>query len=271
MKGDSQTIAVTSRDWLAAVNRFESQGTPYALVTVTRSEPPASGKVGDKAVITRDGEFHGWIGGGCAQPVILKAVADAFEQGGPMTVRITPTRGDTVTANGIREVPMACHSGGSLELFVEPVLPRTLVAVLGDTPVARAVIDIGSRVGFNATACASKCEAVTAGLAVVATQGRGDKEALRAALNSDAHTIWFVASGRKWLKLKAGLEEEGIPATRLASVNSPAGIDIGAKTAEEIALSIMADVVRVHRALVNQSEQVPSHKQQEKQNEKGAA
>ena len=243
---EAENWRVTSRDWLAAVNRFESAGTPYALVTVTRSEPPASGKVGDKAAITTDGEFHGWIGGGCAQPVILKAVTDAFAAGEPMTVRITPTRGDSVTANGIREVPMACHSGGSLELFVEPCLPRTPLWVYGDTPVARTLIELARRVGFNATSATEGSEGACE-LRVIATQGRGDKDALKAALASGSASLWFVASSRKWEKVSAGLATDGIAADRLATVRAPAGIDIGAKTAEEIALSVLADVVRVHR------------------------
>ena len=122
--------------WLDALNAFEVAKT-YVIATVIRAESPSSGKPGDKAVISPDGDIFGWIGGGCAQPVVTKAVADVLSDGKPMIVRISPSTGKTVTENGVRDVHMACHSGGSIELLVEPRLQRRSVLLVGATPVAK--------------------------------------------------------------------------------------------------------------------------------------
>ena len=120
-----------SNQWIAALQRCEEQQEPYAIVTVIEVESPSSATLGDKAVVTSDGMIHGWIGGGCTQPVIQKAVADAMKSGEQMTVRIQPSTGETKTLDRVRDVHMACHSGGSVHLLVEPFKPTESIAVVG--------------------------------------------------------------------------------------------------------------------------------------------
>ena len=129
---------------------FEAKKEPYAIATVMKAESPSS-EAWDKAVVSADGEIFGWIGGGCAQPVITKAVTDALVDGKPLIVRISPSTGETVTENGVRDVHMVCHSGGSLELLVEPRLHNESLLVIGSTPVAEKLEFIGPLVSIPTT------------------------------------------------------------------------------------------------------------------------
>lgn len=258
-------------EWITAAARLQAQQQPFALVSVLRVQPPASAKAGDKALVTADGAIHGWIGGGCAQPAVIKTVRAALADGQPRTIRITPTDETAErTLGDVLEFGMACHSGGTLELFIDPVLPAAHLTVLGDSPVARALTVLAPRVGFTvavvadgATApdfpdaqtvlpsddAASVCAALpAAGFAVVATQGRRDLQGLKAALALQPRTLWFVASARKAGVLKESLIASGEDAARVAAIVAPAGEPIGAQTAEEIALTVLVAVVAARRA-----------------------
>ncbi|MBW4048740.1 MAG: XdhC family protein, partial [Proteobacteria bacterium] len=141
--------------WINAAARLQAQQQPFALVSVLRVQPPASARAGDKALVTADGTIHGWIGGGCAQPAVIKTVRQALADGRPRTIRIAPT--DTTaerTLGDVLEFGMACHSGGTLELFIDPVLPAPHLMVLGDSPVARALAALAPRVGFSVSVVA---------------------------------------------------------------------------------------------------------------------
>ncbi|MDP3344224.1 MAG: XdhC family protein [Hydrogenophaga sp.] len=258
-------------EWIAAAARLQAQQQPFALVSVLRVQPPASAKAGDKALVTADGAIHGWIGGGCAQPAVIKTVRAALADGQPRTIRITPTEETAErTLGDVLEFGMACHSGGTLELFIDPVLPAAHLTVLGDSPVARALSVLAPRVGFTvavvaegATApdfpdaqtvlpsddAASVCAALpAAGFAVVATQGRRDLQGLKAALALQPRALWFVASARKAGVLKQSLLASGEDPARVAAIAAPAGEPIGAQTAEEIALTVLVAVVAARRA-----------------------
>ncbi|HCO57284.1 MAG: XdhC family protein [Burkholderiaceae bacterium] len=240
-------VSVAAKDWLSALNQFESQGRPYALVTVLRSEPPASARAGDKAVVTSDGAFYGWIGGGCAQPVVRRAIDESLASGVPITLRITPNTGEAVP-QGVQKVPMACHSGGSVELFIEPHQPAVPLHIYGTAPVAYVLADLASRVGIPVTAMATPFQNQTQlTWAVIATQGQDDIASIRHALDAGAHRLWFIASHRKWSKLRLELQQTGTAISALDRVTAPAGLPIGAKTPEEIALSVLAAVVAERR------------------------
>lgn len=258
-------------EWIAAAARLQAQQQPFALVSVLRVQPPASAKAGDKALVTADGAIHGWIGGGCAQPAVIKTVRAALADGQPRTIRITPTDETAErTLGDVLEFGMACHSGGTLELFIDPVLPAAHLTVLGDSPVARALSVLAPRVGFTVAVVAEGASATdfpdaqtllpsddpirvraalpAAGFAVVATQGRRDLPGLKAALALRPRTLWFVASARKAGVLKESLIASGENAARVAAIVAPAGEPIGAQTAEEIALTVLVAVVAARRA-----------------------
>ncbi|MBS1136936.1 MAG: XdhC and CoxI family protein [Proteobacteria bacterium] len=241
---------------------LRAAGLPFALVTVVRAEAPTSAKPGAKALVDADCNIEGWIGGGCAQPAVVKSVKQALADGRPRLIRISPNR-DAQEEEGVVAYGMSCHSGGTLELFVDPVLPRPALATLGASPVAQALAALAPRVGFDVAAAAPGATAAlfpdaasiadayvlppAARFVVVATQGKGDEEALEAALAAGVARIWLVASRRKADKLRAYLRERGHDAARVDAIVAPAGLDIGAATPEEIALSVLAAVVQERR------------------------
>ncbi len=235
-------------NWIDALNMFEAKKEPYAIATVVKAESPSSGKPGDKAVISVDGEIFGWIGGGCAQPVITKAVTDALIDGKPLIVRISPSTGETVTENGVRDVHMACHSGGSLELLVEPRLHNESILVIGSTPVAEKLEFIGPLVSIPTTRYEPGTDVDGSyRTSVVATQGKQDKDSLKRALQHTHGIVFFVASEKKALKLKEQLLTDGIGESDINRIVSPAGLEISAETTDEIVVSILAGLVKERR------------------------
>ena len=272
---------MTPQAWLHTAHELHQRQQPFALVTVLRVTPPTSAKAGDKAVVTADGQIHGWIGGGCAQPAVVKTVRAALADGQARTIRISPAEAtEEKQLSDVLEFGMACHSGGTLELFIDPVRPLASLTVLGDSPVARALCDLAPRVGFAVQLVAQgarsdnfpsasqvldtdDAEAVAArlgegGWTVVATQGRRDLQALKAALALKARRTWFVASARKGAVLKESLIAAGEEAACVNAIVAPAGAAIGPQTPEEIALSVLAAVVAARRSEVNDAQPAKS-------------
>jgi len=225
-------------------------------------------------VIRSDGTVsEGWIGGGCARAAVLKAAREAIADGQPRLVSVQPP--DLLAEQGlhageeragVRFAKNMCPSQGTMDVFVEPVLPRPQIVVCGSSPVAVAIADLARRTGYAVTACAPAAEqgafaAVDRRIegyalpvredgmrfVVVSTQGRGDEAALRAALASETDYIAFVGSRKKAAALRAALAADGLDAARLAQVKAPAGLDLGAITPEEIAVSILAEIIAARR------------------------
>lgn len=253
---------------------LKARGTPFVLATVVRTVSVTAAKAGAKAVILADGTTNGgWIGGGCARGAVLKAARQALADGEARLVSIQP--GDLLDElgvapgdekEGVRFAKNACPSQGTMDIFVEPMLPRPEITICGSSPVAVAIADLGARLGFAITVCAPAAEqgAFTdvdhriegyalpanhdgARYIVVSTQGKGDEAALQAALSTDADYVAFVGSRRKAATLREKLAEKGVDPTALRSVRAPAGLDLGSITPEEIALSIVAEIVQTRR------------------------
>jgi xanthine dehydrogenase accessory factor len=262
----------SSQDVLAAVQRLQQLDQPCALVSVLRVQAPASARPGDKAVVTAEGIVAGWIGGGCAQPAVMRTVRQALLDGRARMIRIAPADdGGVRELEDVLEFGMACHSGGTLELFVDPLLPRARLTVIGDSPLAAALAMLAPRVGLAVTVVAHGADpgrfpdaahfvgtdgdtAVAAEVGpgsyvVVATQGRRDVQGLRAALAVRGSRVFFVASARKAQVLRASLIESGQDPLAVAAIVAPAGQAIGAQTPEEIALSVLAAVVAARRGV----------------------
>jgi len=268
---DAVPASTDALDVLQAAQQLSARAEPFALVSVLRVQAPASARPGDKAVATRDGLVAGWIGGGCAQPAVLRTVALALADGRARLVRIAPSDStDQPRELGdVLEFGMACHSGGTLELFVDPVLPRARLTVIGDSPVAKALAGLAPRVGLQVTVVApgadaaqfadaqqllsSDCPHATpkvvapGSFVVVATQGRRDVQGLRCALALRGHTTWLVASARKAQVLKDALLAAGSDAAAVAAIVAPAGQAMAAATPEEVALSVLMAVVAARR------------------------
>jgi len=256
-------------EWITQAARLQSADQPFALVTVLSAQAPTSGKAGDKAVVTPDGQIHGWIGGGCAQPAVIKTVRRALLDGQARKIRIAPSDESAERDLGdVLEFGMACHSGGTLELFIDPIMPSATLTVVGDSPVARALVGLAPRVGLRVALVAQGARApdfpdadtvldsddaagVSARLSspfvVVATQGRRDLQGLKAALALQPQGLWFVASARKASVLLDSLLASGEDPEAVARIVAPAGEFIGAQTPEEIALSVLTSVVAARR------------------------
>ncbi|MFY0692088.1 MAG: XdhC family protein [Paracoccaceae bacterium] len=256
------------------MDRLQAQGRPFAVATIVRTIDATSAKPGSKALILEDGTLaEGWVGGGCARSAVSRAAKEALSQGAPQFVSLRPEElldaegvaaGDEV--EGIRFARNGCPSKGSMDIFVEPVLPLPRLVICGAGPVALALADLSARFDLHRTLCtpgqtldsAPEVDAHLDSFAfdtgaaqrfvVVATQGKGDEAALRAALSSGASYIAFVGSRRKYAALSKKLAADGIDADLLASVVAPAGLDIKAITPDEIALSILAQLVAHRRA-----------------------
>jgi xanthine dehydrogenase accessory factor len=261
-------------DILDLISDMKQKGEPFALATVVRTVAATAAKAGAKAVIRPDGSVSGgWIGGGCARAAVLKAARDALADGRPRLVSVQPPdaleeqglHGGDERA-GVRFADNMCPSRGTMDVFVEPVLPRPQIVVCGSSPVAVAVADLGRRIGFAVTVCAPEAEQGAfadadrriqgfampveeegARFVVVSTQGRGDEAALQAALAVEADYVAFVGSRAKAETLKAKLAGRGVAPERLARLKAPAGLDLGAITPDEIAVSILAEIVAVRR------------------------
>jgi len=261
-------------DILDIVSTLKAKGERFAIATVVRTVSMTAAKAGAKAVILPDGTIsEGWIGGGCARAAVLKAAKEALGDGRVRLVSIQPA--DLLAElgvaageerEGIRFATNTCPSQGTMDIFVEPVLPRPEIIVCGSSPVAVAIADLGRRLDFLMTACApaaeqpafAEVERRIEGYAlpvahegmrfiVVSTQSRGDEAALQAALSVGADFVAFVGSRRKAETLKAKLLEKGADPARIARLRSPAGLDIGAITPEEIALAVLAEIVAERR------------------------
>ena len=261
-------------DILGIISARKETGEPFALATVVRTVSATAAKAGAKAVILPDGTiYEGWIGGGCARAAVLKAAKDALADGQSRLVSVQPL--DALDEKGlkpgeeregVRFAKNMCPSQGTMDIFVEPVLPRPQVVICGSSPVAVAVADLAKRSGFAVTVCAPSVEQSSfaevdrriegyalpvneAGsrFVVVSTQGRGDEAALLAALAVDVDYVAFVGSRKKAEVLKAALAKRGVTPERLAKLKAPAGLDLGAITPDEIAISILAEVVAARR------------------------
>jgi xanthine dehydrogenase accessory factor len=262
-------------DVLDIILSKKSAGEPFALATVVRTVAATAAKAGAKAVILPDGTIsEGWIGGGCARAAVLKAARDSLADGRSRLVSVQPPDALDVQGHkagdeqgGVRFAKNMCPSQGTMDIFVEPVLPRPQVVICGSSPVAVAVASLSSRTGFAVTVCAPAAEQnafsdadrriegyalpvedTGSRYVVVSTQGRGDEAALLAALAVDSDYVAFVGSRKKAEALKTALAQRGIAADRLAKLKAPAGLDLGAITPDEIAISILAEIVAVRRA-----------------------
>ncbi len=248
---------------------LEAAGRPFVTATVVAVARPTSARPGASGIVHPDGTIEGWVGGSCAQPVVVRESLHAMADGQPRLLRLSkdaPAEGRR--GDGVIELVMTCHSGGTLEIYVEPHLPAPLLWVAGTTPIAGALVTLGSALGWRVTlfdpfasaedfpaadevsqeTALTRVEPDASPYVVVATQGQWDEEALAAALRRNASYVGLVASPtranvvRQWLRDETGLAEE-----RLAALRAPAGLDLGAETAEEIALSILGELVQVRR------------------------
>ena len=254
---------------LRVAARILDEQRPYAVATVVRRERPSSATPGNTAVITADGTVHGWIGGSCTQPEVVSHAIASLQDRKPRLLAFGGTpdpRGDLV------QVPMSCGSEGKVEVHINPVFPEPRLVVAGSSPIARAVARLGKAMGYRVVVVAPEGEAgptdaderierldgVVAGyaerpggaklLAVVATMGQGDEVAIEQLLGARADYLGVVVSPKRMTQVRDYLTARGVCGSRIAQVRGPAGLDIGAVKPEEVAVSILAEIVALGAA-----------------------
>lgn len=227
-------------DLLTRTEELRSGRTPYVLATVVRAERPTSAKAGDRALVLPDGTLEGFVGGTCAESTVRFQGLRLLETGDSTLLRITPTEEAETTSEGVITVGNPCLSGGTLDIFLEAVRPPVLVHVYGDAPIARALARVGAAVGYEmrpATDPALPIAPDTTAV-VVASHGRDEVAVLSAALRAGVPYIGLIASRRRGAAVVAELGEPGSDRVR-----TPAGLDIGARTAPEVALAVLAEIL----------------------------
>lgn len=241
-------------DWLAEANALTAAGRPFALATVVRRIAPASAQPGAKAIVLPEGTMRGWVGGSCAQPVVVAEAQHALRDGRPRLLRLGQMPGARESDDAIT-YPMTCHSGGALEILIEPVLPAAGLVLVGATPVSETLAALARTMGYRVdhhadsrSFAASLANLNGASFVVVATMGVDDEETLAAALRSSAPYVALVASPKRAGVVRETLTLMGVSPEELAKLKAPAGLDIGAQSQEEIALSILAEVIQLRAA-----------------------
>jgi xanthine dehydrogenase accessory factor len=256
-------------DVLQVARELSERGVRFALATVVWRRAPSSGKTGYRALITATGEVRGWVGGACAEPVVVREALAAMEEGTPRLVFLgTPE--DLAAAGGDDTVliPMSCESQGALKIFIEPVPRGPDLVIVGRSPMVHTLAAMAGALGWWTTVVddggvaddwtepdrvVTKLDFEAAGVGprtalVVATQGHYDEEALELAVASPAGWLGVVASERRAETLAAHLAERGFDDEALGRVHAPAGLDLGHVTHEEIAVAILAELVQFRAA-----------------------
>jgi xanthine dehydrogenase accessory factor len=236
-------------------------GRAFVLATVVRRRAPSSARPALKALVLPDGSLRGWIGGSCIEPVVRREGLEVLEEGVPRRLVLAPdtSRAPAEDAEPDLHVhPMTCHSGGTVEILLEPYLPAPLLELYGDSPVTEALAAMAPPLGWRVsrhpdpdeppapeTAETGTDEAGPPAirLAVVATMGVWDESAAARALSAGARYVGLVASPRRTAEVRRRLVDRGLPEERLARLVGPAGLDLGAESPAEIAVSILAEIV----------------------------
>ena len=246
----------------AAVSRraaeLAAEGTAFVTATVVRAQRPTSVRAGDVALVLGDGTIEGFVGGVCAQQSVRVYALKALETEEALLLRIVPdgpvgedpdTGREIAVEEGAVTAQNACLSGGAIEIFLEPMVPAPRVLVVGDTPIAAALAALGAELDLSIVPVSDGSPDPGSGdlALVVAAHGRDELHTLRQGLQAGLPYIGLVASHKRGAGVLADLRADGVPETQLALIDVPAGIDIGSRTPPEIALSILATIVRVRR------------------------
>ena len=254
-------------DLIYQISKYMGQGEEFAVAQVIWREAPSSGKPGDKAIILKDGTMIGWIGGGCVKGIAIKEAHEAIRENKSRLVRINPDEVNGEEDSNHKTYRMTCHSGGTMELFVEPITPNPQLIIVGKSNIARALSKLAIAANLRVNVLSndvhkgmfpgvnnlhdrvefSKINIDQNTFIVVATQGEDDEESIRKALETSCNYVGFISSLRKSVKIKEYLEQTELSANRINELKTPVGMDINAKLPEEIAISILAEIVELFR------------------------
>ena len=235
---------------LEQASELTRRGEAFALATVVWRQGPSSGQQGSRAIITASGELDGWIGGACAEPVVLREARQVIAEGVPRLLLLgTRDQFGAAVPEGMTVVPISCQSEGALEVYIEPILPTPHLVIVGRSPMAHTLADLALALGWRAVLVDgqdfSAADADERSMVVVATQGHGDEEAIETAVTARPAYLGLVGSHRRGTSVLGYLAERGVPADQLDRVRVPAGLDLGPTSHREIAVAILAELVQL--------------------------
>jgi xanthine dehydrogenase accessory factor len=235
---------------LEEMAELSRSGQAFALATVVWRQPPSSSQPGARAIITAEGVLHGWIGGACAEPAVIREAQRVIADGSARLLLLgTPEQFGAAVPDGMTVIPISCQSEGALEIYIEPVLPAPHLVIVGNSPMARTLASLAGALGWR-TDLVNGPDLVTAGadersMIVVATQGHDDEDVLERAVAARPAYLGLVGSRRRGATVLGYLADRGVPQEDLDRVRVPAGLDLGKTTHQEIAVAILAELVQL--------------------------
>jgi xanthine dehydrogenase accessory factor len=235
---------------LAEMGELTRRGEPFALATVVWRQSPSSSQPGARAIITAGGELHGWIGGACAEPVVILQAQQVMAEGTARLLLLgTPEQFGAAVPDGMTVIPISCQSEGALEVYIEPVLPVPHLVIVGDSPMARTLASLAGALGWRTDLIRGPDFTPEAAdgrsMIVVATQGHDDEDVLERAVAAGPAYLGLVGSRRRGATVLGYLADRGVPQDQLDRVRVPAGLDLGPTTHQEIAVAILAELVQL--------------------------
>jgi xanthine dehydrogenase accessory factor len=235
---------------LERMGELARSGEAFALATVVWRQGPSSSKQGSRAIITADGQLNGWIGGACAEPVVIREAKQVMADGNARLLLLgSPDQFGGAVPEGMTVVPISCQSEGALEIYIEPVLPVPHLVIVGSSPMAHTLAELSRALSWSTDLVSPQY--FTAGhadersMVIVATQGHGDEDMIERAVAMRPAYLGLVASRRRGEAVLGYLAERGVPKDQLDRVHAPAGLDLGKTTHEEMAVAILAELVQL--------------------------
>jgi xanthine dehydrogenase accessory factor len=236
-------------DIIERAGELARRGEEFAMATVVWRQGPSSGQQGSRALITAAGQLHGWIGGACAEPVVIREGQRVIaEQQAKLLLLGTPDQFGSAVPEGMVTIAISCQSEGALQVYIEPMVPSPHVSIVGRSPMAQTLADLARALGWRADVCDgpdfSAADLNAHSIVVIATQGHGDEEAIEQAVSAFPAFIGLVASRKRGQAVLGYLADRGVPANLLERVRVPVGLDLGHTSHREIAVAILAELVQ---------------------------
>jgi xanthine dehydrogenase accessory factor len=240
-------------DILEQAGELSRRGEEFAMATVVWRQGPSSGHQGSRALITASGQLHGWIGGACAEPAVLREAARVIAERQPKLLLLgAPDQFGASVPDGMTVVPISCQSEGALQVYIEPVVPTPHLTIVGRSPMAHTLADLARALGWRSEVWDapdfSAAELDARSIVVVATQGHGDEEAIEQAVSAFPAFVGLVASRKRGDAVLGYLADRGVARNLLDRVHVPVGLDLGHTSHREIAVAVLAELVKLRAA-----------------------